>query len=987
MVAGRGPLGSRDGVRALFLILVAFAAAAVAALLLGPRLVDGELARQQLVARLEAATGEPVRVLGSTNLSLWPEPLLSMDQLVIGDAARGGSTATVERVDLVLGFGGLVGLGSGPREVRLVRPQLRLLALPELAGLVRLLEGLGGEALSIDAVSVVAGLIQVRDRAVPAPLELEALDLELAREAGGGPLVLTGGGRFRGQPLAVELELRPASAGPHAVRARVTLGSGPAASRFAYRGGLELGRSPPRLDGELELAADTEQIAALLARLGAARFGERLPRIGAFAARGRLRLEKGRLASDGLRIATVAGELAARFELGLVERHDLRLELEAARLELPSGFDPAASLAELWSGPPEHLAGSVVARIGALARAGEELRLVRLDARLPGTGELVLDSLGAELPGTGDLELTGRLGRDPAGPSFRGRLAARVEDPRPLLVWLGGASALPGERLGAVAITGELSATPEGASLVGAELRLAGTRAHGTFALLVGPPLRLRLVGGVDRLVLDPWLDGTFGAAARAWLTEGPPREFETEVDLAVDRLAWRGLRAERVRLRGELAEGRLLIEELASPALGGGAVRLTGSLGPAGNADLALELAADQPARLARALELDPTLPALLEGPLAARARFRDDEVGPRFEAEITSAEGGLRADLAFLRATLDLERWRLSAELGDTAALAARLAGRGALAPGLAGRLRGEVEGRREADGWRIEGRADAARFALTGSLELTRPQGVPLLRGRLGLERVDTASLADLYRLLEVPLGLPGGPLRAWPGAWPRRPFGPPRLPPADLDLALELGFEREDGTPLGRGAATLAFAGRALALDAVDLPLAGGRLTGRLLAELGNEAGRLEAELALADGSLGALAEAIGVGEPAGGILDLELAVASEGRSLAELVGNASGRGALTLRGLTLPEPALAETKGNLSLRGPLVVERGVARGQGLAVEAEPAPGRARLTFDPAAWILDLELELPSGRLRFLGPPERLRRYAEGSSGRP
>ncbi|MCL6607405.1 MAG: hypothetical protein K6T74_04845, partial [Geminicoccaceae bacterium] len=863
--------------RALFLILAALVATAVAGLVLGPRLVDGEFARQQLVARLEAAIGEPVRVLGSTHLSLWPEPLLSIDQLVIGDAARGSSIGTVERVDLVLGFGGLVGLGSGPREVRLVRPQLRLPALPELAGLGRLLEGLGGEALSIGAVSVVAGLIEVRDRALPAPLEVEALDLELARETGGGPLVLTGGGRFRGQPLAVELELRPASVGPHAVRARVTLGSGPAASRLAYRGGLELGRSPPRLDGELELAADAEQVAALLADLGALRFAERLPRIGAFAARGRLRLEQRRLASDRLRIATIAGELAARLELGLVEPHHLRLELEAARLELPSGFDPAAILADLWSGPPENLAGSVVARIGALARAGEELRLVRLDARLPGNGELVLDSLGAELPGTGDLELTGRLGRDPAGPSFRGRLAARVEDPRPLLVWLGRGSALPVERLGAVAIMGELAATPEGASLARAELRLAGARAQGNFAFLLGPPPRLRLVGGVDRLVLDPWLDGMAGATVRDWLATGPPREPEAEFDLAVERLAWRGLRAERVRLRGELAEGRLRIEELASPALGGGAVRLSGSLGPTSSADLALELEADQPARLARALELDPTLPALLEGPLAVRARFREDEVGRRLEAEVTTAEGGVRADLALLRGTLDPERWQLSGELGDTAALAARLAGRGALAPGLAGRLRAELEARRETAGWRIEGRAGTARLTLASSLELTDAQGVPLLRGRLGLERVDAASLADLYRLLEVPLGLPGGPLRAWPGAWPRRPFGPPRLPPVDLDLALELGFEREDGTPLGRGAATLAFAGRALALDAIDLPLAGGRLTGRLLAELGNEAGRLEAELALASGSLGALAEAIGVGEPAGGILDLELAV--------------------------------------------------------------------------------------------------------------
>jgi len=986
-VAGPCPLGSHDGVRALFLILAALIAAAVAGLLLGPRLVDGELARERLLVRLERTTGTSARVLGATEVAFFPEPRLTLGRLVVGDEGQGGTTLSVDRVDLLLGFGDLLGFDAGAREVRLIRPRLHAVALPDLAALGRLLDALRDQTASPEALSVVGGRLLVRDPRLPEPLELAEVDLELARETGGGPLVLTGGGRWRDQSLSVEMELRMASSGPHAVRAQLGLGAGPAASRLAYRGGLDIVRSRPRLDGELELAADAARLRPLLAAVGADRLAERLAPVGSFAARGRLRADDSRVETEGLRVATAGGELALRLVLGLAQPHSLGLEIEASRFELPLGFDPAAHLAAFWAGPPADLVGNVAVRIGTLARAGEELRLVRLDARLPGNGELHIDALGAELPGTGDLDFRGVLLPGPAGPRFRGRLEARVEDPRPLLTWLGYPSGSAVERLGAVAIAGDLLAVPEGASLGRAEIRLAGARAQGTFAFLLGPPLRLRLVGEVDRLALDPWLDEAADGPVPGWLGGGPPTDLEAEFDLQVERVAWRGLRAERLRIRGELAEGRLRIDELASPAMGGGSARLVGSLGPAGAADLALELDADQPARLARSLGLDPTLPALLEGPLRARARFLEDEAGRRLEAELRTAEGGVRLDLELARASLEPRRLRLAGGLADTAALAARLAGRGALAPGLLGRLDGEVEASRTPEGWWIEGRLAPGRLVLEAALELAQGHGAPLLRGRLGLDGADLASLLDLYRLFEPPLGLPPGPLRVWPGAWPRRPFGPPRLPSVDLDLLLDLGLAREDGTPLGRGSTALAFAGRSLAFDSIDLPFAGGRLTGRLLAELGAESGRVEAELRLASAALATFAEAIGASAPVAGTLDLELALASEGRSIGELVGNASGRGALLLRELALPDPASGGRSGELLLRGPLLLERGVLRARELEVESAGGPGPGTLAFDLAAWILDLELPAPAGRVRFLGPPDRLRRYGDEAAGRP
>lgn len=974
--------GGLTALRALFVILASLVAALVVAVLSGPRLVDGAAVRERILARLEASTGEPARVLGRTDFALWPEPRLSLSRLVVGDPQKRGASLLVERVDLVLGLGALVGAEGSVRELRLLHPVLRISALPSVALLASVLDGLRSGAETVGAVSVMGGRALLRDPRLGQPLDLADLDLEVARETGGGPLVLSGGGKWRDQPLAVELELRPAAVGPASVRAQLGLGAGPGGSRLAYRGALAIDGRSPRLDGELELAADTARLARLLEELGRQDWAAVLPAVGPFAARGRLRLDAARAALEGVRLATTAGELALEAVFGLGSPREFTLQLEAGRLELPAGPAPTSLAALLWQEPQADLAGKLSLRIGTLARAGQEARLLRLDARFAGSGGWELERLTAELPGTGDLDLAARLRQEPSGPTLRGRIALRAEDPGPLLAWLGLDPPLPPERLGALSVAGELHATPEGASLAEAELRLAGVQGRGTVAILAGPPPRLVLRGRLDRVGLDRWLDEASRAALAGWLLEGPPAALEAEVDLEAERLGWRGRRADRVRVRAELAGGRLRLDELQTADLGGASVRLAGSLGPGGAVDLLLELAAPEPVRLARALDLDPSLPAVLDGPIRGRARLAGEGSARSFALEILAPDGRLDASGSLRPGELALDRATLRAEFADTSLLAARLGAGGTLAPGLAGRVVGETRSARTDFGWRIDGELALGRLAATTALELRNDTTVPTLRGRVGLERLDAASAAELYRLLEPLLRLPHGPLRSWPGAWPRQPFGSPLLPPADLELTLDLGLVAADGTPLGRGGAGLILAGAALALDAIDLPLAGGRLTGRLLVEMHPSSGRIEAALGLASVALSDLAPALRAGSPPGGLADLELVVASEGRSLADLLANAEGRGALTVRELPadglLPAPA---GDAGLLLRGPLRIERGVLRAPELVVESGGDAGRAALAFDLAAWILDLELRREGHRVRLFGPPDRPRRYED------
>lgn len=980
--------------RALLLALLGLAVALAAAFFSAPRLLDGEAVRARLLERLEAATGRPVRVRGATSFTLFPEPRLSVAEVAIGDPRTASEPLlAIERVDALIGLASLLGLAPELRELRLVRPRLVLPRVPDPVGLAAALGGLRGEGSPIGSLSIVDGRLSLRDPRLPAPIELVAIDAEAVREAEGSLLALAGGGRLRGEPLTFSAELRPVGSGPQPLVLRLGLGGGESAARLGWRGAIGLDRGGLRAEGELELAADTNELARRLDDLGSGALAAHVPRLGVLAARGRVRAEPARIEIEPLRIATPAGELAGGLRLDNTASPSFALELESSRLELPADFVPAQASPLLWAEPPGALDGTVAVRIGSLARAGEELRRVRLALRLSGDGTVDLERFEAELPGTGDLELVGRRTREPAGPTWRGRLALRAEDPAPGLRWLG----VPVEpwtaRLGPLAASGTLRLEPEGASLAEAEIRLAATTARGSLALLAGPPPRFVLRGRIDRLVLDPWLDGAAPATLRDWLVSGPPAAAEAELDLALDRLAWRGLRAERVVLKGELAQGRLRLDELALGELGGATARLVGTLGPGPASALDAELAIAEPGRFGRALGLDPLAFLLLEGPIRGRASFSGGADGRRLEALLEGPDGSARLNGALRGESLAADRVEARVEIADTTVLLARLGTPGPQAPGLAGRLSLTAEAvRRDPEGWRIGGRLGLGRIGGRAELDLVEGLSVPVLRGELALERLDAASLAELYRIAEPLSGLPRGPLRSWPGAWPRQPFGAAILPPLDLDLALSLALETAEGTPLGPGGAKLALAGSAVALDEIDLPLARGRLRGRLLAELGREAARLEGALSLATASLPELAGALRAGEPASGILDLELEAASEGRSLYELLANLAGRGNLTLRELSAEALAIEPAAGAAPvLRGPFTLERGVARAPALVVDDAIRGERpARMAFDLAAWILELALDEPGAphrSVRWVGPPDRLQRLkpAEPSPG--
>ncbi|MDX6752205.1 AsmA-like C-terminal region-containing protein [Geminicoccaceae bacterium 1502E] len=969
--------------RPLLLILGLVAAAFTAALFLGQRVLDRDTLRAELIDRLAVATGADVAAGGPVEIELLPQPRLVMAELVL-DLPGAGARLAIDRAEIGLAAAPLLRGRAVIANARLVRPRLTLPRPPQSLGeLGALLPD--GAALPFRAVQVLDGAVSIAG----APPRAHGLDLALEVDELSGGLTVEGTGTLAGQALRLELETSAlAREAPVSLRLEAALGPPEREVALRYRGSLQpSGDGPPASSGEVQLAmADLPSGSALLADLlpagpaaAAARIAGRLLE-GALALNARLeiagpawRLDELRLAGGG---SDLSGSLA--WEHPAAAEPVLTAELVSTRLRLPDTAPALLAGGGDWPAPPPGLTGRIRLAVGALDWRDGVVRQLRLEAALVGDGGVALERLSADLPGGIAVRATGTYATSDGPPAVEADLDAAGEDLQSLLVWAGVPAAdLPAGRLRGVSLTGRLRLTPAALALRDAELRLDASRATGSMALVtVGRP-QLALKAEVDRLTLD---DYGLGPAELAALAQGGLLDgLDAALDLRIERLGWHELRPEGVSLRLDLQRGRLRVDELAMTDLAGARLRLVGDhdLRQGGWA-FAGEAEIPSPSRLARALAVELPAPVVALGAFRASATGRSDG---------RSGELELRLDNPFLAIGLDAATaappaWppralRASVELAAPGLreLLLRLGAQGFDQPALAGPLNGRLDMTSAPDGGHALALAvDAGRMRLEGELLHGEAASPPSLAGRLAARDLDAGALLDLYRALEPALGLPAGPLRSWPGAWPRRKLDWTWLERAALDLALEASLV--DGVrPLGDARARLALEHGRLSLDGLSLPLAGGRLHGGLELERAASGPQLAFKLGLDDADAASLLHALRAGEALDGVLDLDLEAHSRGLALADLVGNLEGGGRLALRRarLDLVSDGAAGPLELAEVEGRFGVVRGVAR-------ARPplnvtGGGRIEARLDLLAWLLAARLELPDAPpIEVLGPPD-------------
>jgi len=987
-------------------LAVALVGALIAVVFLLPVLVDREAIEARLERDIAALTGGRLAMEG-LEVQLLPRPRVVVAGAALEEVvdARGRPALTVERLELDVRAMSLLAGELVIDEARLVRPEFRspAQAAGTLAGLDRLLLRTV-ERLTIHALAIEDGrLLLAAGTAAEVALSDIYLDWRRRGIPGGsrGAIEL----RHAGSRIEGEAELGTLSDdGAMTLRTRWRVhhegGAVEAVDNLAYRGAFRLrpnaetgANGAQRLNGRLELGlADPAVTAAwlesLLGRPVAAPATTEAVRL-----RGELALDGHGLSLDPLTLELGEQRLRGRLAAGLggVPHLDVALEGGVVALDavLETVPDAPALLFDVPGRLPRGLEGGLTLDIAALETAAGTWRPLRLESALAGDGRIRLERLTLGLPGAGRLDFSGEIGRGGDGPGWRGSLELASDDLPSLLAALdrplpAGPLALP-ER---VDLTGQVELERDRLALRSAELRFDASRARGGLVLVRDDPTRLAVSARIDRLGLDRYITGPLDGAAFSRLGEalaGIDHAFDLSLDRAtLGRARFENMALESRREDEGRARWRLAFAGLGGSSLGleGGLDLATGGFSAEGDVNIA------SMTRLLRLLDIDPPATLALAGPFLVKAEVRGD--GRATELELDLEADSLGGDIALrLTPTLNPERFSLDLAMDgpDAQRLLRELGGVALAGDVFAGpaRLDARIEG---TPGGNLETELEAGLGDLVLEAGLTRRfagEGAgegETVEGTLRLAPVSADLLDRLYRGLRPRLGLVPGPPSQWPGAWPETPFvwRWPEDRRYDLDLSLvpggdepaaRIGLEIEDGRAR---------------FDPIDLPLAGGRLTGRAeLTDGADEATRFETALTFEEIALDGLLDRVA------GRLGGELEATSRGRSIAELVAGLEGEGRFRLedgrlRGVRAGEGAAlaADTDAELAfaaLGGGLRIDRGTVIGEGLSLELGNHRHTLDLHFDLASWILEGDIEAAAGEeggaiLRAIGPPDDL-----------
>jgi hypothetical protein len=630
------------------------------------------------------------------------------------------------------------------------------------------------------------------------------------------------------------------------------------------------------------------------------------------------------------------------------------------------------------------LSGAAGLIVGELGPSEAAFGQVRLDLALLGEGRVAIERARGTVPGGGTFAFAGTAEPDEEGrPGLHGALELVGDDIGALSEALGVAPWLAsGPPARGVDLAAEVGWKPGVLTLSDANLQVAGARATGRIALRRGASPALDATLQVARLDLDEPFWRSVAEVART-----RSAGVDAHLDVSVDTLQLAGLGGREARLRGRIADGALEVDEFVVATLGPLSGRAQGRLQiePLGF-DLDFEGEIADTARLLRHFELPaPPLVQRLGAPVAVRGRLDGSRRAPRLvlearahdlvlraEGDLTDGDDGRRAAAAF------------SLRHPALADLLERLGTAGVLAADLDGPFEaaGHVDYARGVGQVVVDARLGPSTLAVDFGLDTSGARPRATLRAQT--DRLHEALVRAVAGLAREQTGAPPqAGIR--PGAWPDAPLDLDALQRFEGRLDLTVGLSALAGEPIENLTLIATLSRGALALDRLQADALGGRVRafGRLAAKDGLPT--LGVELELENVNARTLFGLSPLGIRPEGRLDLEAEVAARGASVRELVGTLSGDAALRLRDGALPGPDLSALQRSLTapsatragrladalrggwtaldeMAGPLRIENGTVRADGLTLDLAGGGGTLTGRADLAAWTLDLLLGL-------------------------
>ncbi len=598
-----------------------------------------------------------------------------------------------------------------------------------------------------------------------------------------------------------------------------------------------------------------------------------------FRADGRLSLAAGLAIADQLAIEIAGSPARGTVTLRLAPAPRLDVSLAASRLDLDSWLPALLRGQEAGALVPTTIDLSAE----AATLASGTLRGLRGNFAL-GSGQGDLRDVSAVLPGEAQLHLAGQIRRAADGHlSFTGPASLAAPDLRTTLAWLGHAGLAPlGDLPPAVLRSATLSATvtadagtAPGVTLSDLAGQIDDSQVKGR--LLLHPVLnatkRLGLTAqlDLDRLALDPWVDGLTPP-----ISSLPTRLGHADLDLRVkaQHATLRGHGLDDTTIDFATEPGKLTLRQIEATSLGVHAAGLATLFEGGRIADARLELQAGSGVAGAALAAWAPSL-----GPLAARL--------PRDKLSLVVTGGGAPEALS-LRGTAEMGDLHLEAQptlnlaAGSwTSQIMLRHPGAPRLLdsigfPGTASWLGdGSLSLVASLTGGPNKLGADsfdlsAGSLHATGSLALD-PSGAPALTGRIS---ADTLPLPLPYPRSPDPL--PTSALQGW-----------------QANLKLDAGHVLVGLTELADHASTqITLQNGTLSLAGLAARIDGGALGGDISLNVAQPVPVLAATLSLTGATLSAPLFELPL-DIASGQLDLHAAITASGHSPQALLSTLSG----------------------------------------------------------------------------------------------
>ncbi|HZH26200.1 MAG TPA: AsmA-like C-terminal region-containing protein [Azospirillaceae bacterium] len=905
---------------ALLVLFVLFLGTAAVA----PLFIDWSRYKDDIAARVAAATGRPVSIDGDLRLRLLPTPSAEVDGLRIGPGPGGGpDLLRVARAQAAVALLPLLSQRVRVETVELVDPVLVLpsppgppatgsLAAAPQAPRTGTGDGWSADDVRLENVLVRGGTVVWLDAQGHEVDRIGDLAGEVSAGSLAGPFRMLATATYREVPVRVELSTgRATEAGALPARASVLVAGGAGTVRFA---GLAAAAGGVRLQGDLRI--EGPQLDGLLAALGIAD----AERVGTMAQpySARATVTGG---TDALRLSDMElqlGEGRGSGSATIVPRGpDGRPKVDAV-LSL-NRIDAAAlaGLADAATGGAvtgrdggfalPHATGSVELTAEAVPVGGQLVRQMRLSASLGGDGTLAVNRLSAQLPGAATVSATGVVTADGGTPRVRGRIDGSADNLRALLQWLGiEPTGVPTDRLNRLSVSAQVEGTPDDFQVRDADLTVDTTRLRGGMAVTRGDRTGIGLRLDADQFNLDAYLPPDTGLSDIRTVLAA----FDANVEVAAAELVYRGQVFRDLVLDGMLNRGEASLTELRIGRWAG----LSGSVqGRIANLDrleglnLAFALRSEGATALGRAFGL-PDPPAALArlGAFDAGGRISGSAEEMRIDLSVEAMGGSVEAG-GTLRGLpgqpeLGVRLRARTPEAGDVVRLfAPEWRPEGGLGPLDAfAEITAGPTGRWAFNA--IQGQFGPVTAAGDATVNLNGPR--PRFEATLRASDIDMDRLTTAPRRPAAPVPISGRP-----------PFGSDPLPfdglrAFDGKLALTAAGIRWNGIVLTDTALAATLDEGTLVLEQLDGRMQDGRvgLAGRVAAGGPDAQPDVTAKLTLAGvklpdtapGSAPRDATADGALTLVGGTLDADWDMTARGNSPAALVGTLSGTGRVRVR---------------------------------------------------------------------------------------